>query len=369
MQNYDIVAQIPNKIPLKISMDSGKVRIPLSEVELIGDNLGKIHTVVNKETGESFDDFKKNSEKYNYKGVSVHWRLEDQYDKGIVKEYLVILINSKIFRGLKYFEGITNDNSKLLYDSIIELGIAKFSYASFLKAQCTDIDFKRDDYCKLFGDVILQIKNISKPSALSNRGYNILDTRKKGILINQGIEFGKRKTASIGYPYLKFYHKFIELVYNSSEFYREYIEPLNLDIENLVRTEFTIKNKAHFLKYKIVDTSLENILNLDQSALESIMKDILRIHLDQRIKVIIPKLKLNIMDSFLLNAISAHIKNGLSFEQMCDNWIIPQTSVPRQEVRRFKIRLAKIYKAEIEGSLEDKKTIEIDSFFKTLGLS
>ena len=369
MQSYDLAQQIQNKIPSIFSMDSGKVRIPLSEVELIGDNLGKIHTIVNIETGESFDDFKKNSEKYNYKGVSVHWRLEDQYDKGIVKEYLVILINSKILRE-RYFEGITNDNSKLLYDSIIELGIAKFSYASFLKAQCTDVDFKRDDYCKLFGDVIKQIQKISKPSPLSNRGYNPLDTRKKGVLINQGIEFGKRKTASIGYPYLKFYHKFIELVYNSSEFYREYIEPLNLDIENLVRTEFTIKNKAHFLKYKITDTSLENILNLDQSTLEIIMKDILRIHLDQRVKVIIPKKeKLNIMDTFLLNAISEHIKNGLSYEQMCDNWIIPKTKDPRQEIIRTKKRLAKIYKAEIEGSLEDKKSIEIDSFFKVLGWS
>ena len=140
MQKYVLSSQISNIWLKIISIDSLKIRIPLSEVELIGDNLGKIHTVVNIETGESFDEFKRNSEKYNYKGVSVHWRLEDQYDKGIVISYLVILVNSKIFRDLRYFYGITKDNSKSVYDNIIELGIAKFTYDSFLKAQCTDVD-------------------------------------------------------------------------------------------------------------------------------------------------------------------------------------------------------------------------------------
>lgn len=369
MQSYDLAQQIPNKIPSIFSMDSGKVRIPLSEVELIGDNLGKIHTIVNIETGESFDDFKKNSEKYNYKGVSVYWRLEDQYDKGIVIPYLVILLNSKILRDLRYFDGITKDNSKSVYDNIIELGIAKFTYKSFLKAQCTDVDFKRDDYCKLFGDVILQIKNISKPSALSNRGYNPLDTRKKGILINQGIEFGKRKTASIGYPYLKFYHKFIELVYNSGEFYREYIEPLNLDIDNLVRTEFTIKNKAHFLKYKITDTSLENILNLDQSILESIMKDILVIHLDKRVKVIEVKKKTRMRDNCIIQLMYWSIKSGMSYEQIRNSISVSNVKDKSQAKRKFYDYLDNLYKDHIEGSPEDKQSIEVDSFFNALGWS
>lgn len=370
MQNYDIVAQIPNKISSKISMDSGKVRILLSEVEIIDPNLGQYHVNVNLETGDydTEDKFKKNSMLRKNKGISTRFCLETQNDKGINKEYLVILLNSKILRE-RYFEGITKDNSKLVYDNIIELGIVKFTYRSFMKGLCTDIDFKNDIYCKSFGDVIQQIKKISKPSSLSNRGYNSLNKRKQGILVNQGIEFGIRKKASSAYPFLKFYHKFIELINKSSEFYNEYIEPLKLDIENLVRVEFTIKNAAHFKKYKIENTSLESILNLEQSTLEDIKKDILRIHLDQRVKVIIPKLKLNIMDTFLLNAISEHIKNGLSFEQMCDNWIITKTSKPHQEIKRTKERLAKIYKAEIEGSLEDRKSIELDSFFKDLGWS
>lgn len=368
MQNYDIVAQIPNKIPSKITNDSLKVRIPLRDVELIGDNIGKIHTIVNKETGESFEDFKKNSEKYNYKGVSVHWRLETQQDKGVNKEYLVILVNSKILRE-RYFDGITKDNSKLVYDNIIELGIAKFTYESFLKAQCTDVDFKKDIYCKSFGDVIEQIQKISKSSPLSNRGYNSLNKRKKGILINQGIEFGKRKTASIGYPYLKFYHKFIELVYNSGEFYREYIESLNLDIDNLVRIEFTIKNKAHFLKYKITDTSLENILNLDQSTLENIMNDILVIHLDKRVKVIEVKTKTTMRDNYVIQSLYWSIKNGMSYDQIKNSISVDSIKDTSQAKRRFYAYLDKLYKNHIEGSPEDKKSIELDSFFNALGWS
>ena len=60
MQKYVLSSQISNIWLKIISIDSLKIRIPLSEVELIGDNLGKIHTVVNVETGESFDEFKRN---------------------------------------------------------------------------------------------------------------------------------------------------------------------------------------------------------------------------------------------------------------------------------------------------------------------
>lgn len=364
MQKYVLSSQISNIWLKIISIDSLKIRIPLSEVELIGDNLGKIHTVVNVETGESFDEFKRNSEKYNYKGVSVHWRLEDQYDKGIVIPYLVILVNSKIFRDLRYFHGITKDNSKSVYDNIIELGIAKFTYDSFLKAQCTDVDFKKDFYCKIFKEVISHLQNISKSYKLSRKGINPF--KGKG---NKGVEYGSRKTATPAYPYLKFYHKFLELVTNSTEFYNEYIKPLKWDIDNLVRVEFTIKNKKHFAKYKIENTSLENILNLEQSTLEDIMKDVLSVHLDQRVNVVLPKAKLNTMDILLLNFVTFCLKNGMSYNQICENYIVGTSKDPNKDKLRIRNKLDEIYKTEIKGSLEDNKSIEVDSFFNALGWS
>lgn len=363
VQKYVLSSQISNNWLKKITIDSLKLRIPLSEVELIGDNIGKIHTTVNKETGESFEDFKKHSEKYNYKGVSVHWRLEDQYDKGIVIPYLVILVSSKILRQ-RYFEGFTKDNLRLVYDNIIELGISKFSYQSFLKAQCTDVDFKKDFFCKIFSEVIRHLKNISKSYQLSRKGINPF--KGQG---NKGVEYGSRKTATPAYPYLKFYHKFLELVSHSTEFYNEYIKPLKLDIENLIRVEFTIKNKKHFSKYKIEDTSLENILNLDQSTLEDIMKDVLSVHLDQRVNVVLPKAKLNTMDILLLNFVTFCIKNGMSYNQICDNYIVGTSKDPNKDKLRIRTKLDAIYKTEVQGSLEDKRSIEVDSFFNALGWS
>lgn len=367
MQNYDIVAQIPNKIPSKISLDSLKVKIPINEVTIIDPNLGEFHTEINVNTWD-YDEskrFKKDSILYPYNGISVrviiqkHWC----FIRGKHIEYLIILVNAKILQE-RYFEGITKENIKLVYDRLINVQFAKFTYDSFMQSICTDIDFKKDLYCNSFISVIDQLEKKSKKYSSLNKGVKSFRKPK-----NQGIHFGNRETATAAYPFLKFYQKHIELINKCTVFYSEYIEPLKLDIENLVRVEFTIKNKEHFVKYKIQNTSLESILNIEQSTLESIMNDILRIHLDQRVKVIIPKLKLNIMDTFLLNAISEHIKNGLSFEQMCDNWIITKTSKPHQEIKRIKERLAKIYKAEIEGSLEDKTSIEVDSFFKDLGWS
>lgn len=362
-QSYDLVQQIQKKIPSKITIDSLKVRIPLSEVEIIGENLGKIHAKVNIETGESFDEFKKNSEYYNYKGVSMHWRLEDQYDKGIVKSYLVLLINSKLLRQ-RYFEGIHRDNSKLLYDNVIQLGIVKFSYESFLKAQCTDVDFKEDFYCKIFNDVILKIKNISKLYVESKKGINLF--KGKG---NKGLEYGSRKTATPSYPYLKFYHKFIELVTNSTDFYNEYIKPLKLDIENLVRVEFTIKNKKHFSKYKIENTSFESILNLDQSTLEIIKNDILAVHLDKRVKIIEVKTKTTMKDNCTIQLMYWSIKSGMSYEQIRNSISVSNVKDKSQAKRKFYEYLDKLYKDHIEGLPEDKQSIEVDNFFNALGWS
>lgn len=367
MQSYDLAQQIPNKIPSKIALDSFKIAIPINEVTIIDPNLGEYHAEINVETWD-YDEstrFKKDSILYKYNGISVRASKVLRWcfirEKNI--EYLVILVNAKILQE-RYFEGITKENIKLVYDRLINVQFAKFTYDSFVEGIGSDYDFKEDLYCNSFIPVIDQIGKKAKKYSSLNKG--VQSYRKKD---NQGIQFGNRGSASVGYPFLKFYHKFIELNNKSSIFYNEYIEPQKLDIENLVRVEFTIKNKEHFVKYKIQNTSLESILNLDQSTLQDIKKDILRIHLDERVNVIIPKLKLNIMDSFLLNAISEHIKNGLSFEQMCDNWIITKTSKPYQEIKRTKDRLAKIYQAEIEGSLEDKKSIEMDSFFKDLGWS
>lgn len=367
MQNYDIVAQIPNKISSKISLDSLKVKIPINEVTIIDPDLGEYHVKVNLKTGvyDESKRFKEDSILYKYNGISVrvskgmHWC----FIRNKNVEYLVILVNAKILQE-RYFEGITKENIKLVYDRLINVQFAKFTYDSFIQGIGTDIDYKKDLYCNSFISVIDQTEKKAKKYSSLKQGVNCF--RKPN---NQGVHFGNRETAKAAYPFLKFYQKYIELINKSSEFYNEYIEPLKLDIENLVRVEFTIKNKEHFVKYKIQNTSLESILNIEQSTLEFIMNDILRIHLDQRVKVIIPKLKLNIMDTFLLNAISEHIKNGLSFEQMCDNWIITKTNKPHQEIKRIKERLAKIYKAEIEGSLEDKTSIEVDSFFKDLGWS
>lgn len=353
-------------IPIgEIEIDSLKVRIPLSKVHILDEELGATIVPVNQRTGDVYDDqmYKKNSYKIHYKGISVYFGLENQIDyKGEVIEYLVIMFNSKLLHD-RYFEGITETNIGFLYDRLISFGIVSFDYDTFLSSECTDVDFKRDDVQNEFRDAVTFMETNAKSYKQKDKGCNPFKSKDK-----LGIEFGSRKTASHIYPFLKMYAKGVELINNSLDFWSEFLSDQGLDIADLVRTEITIKNKKHFMRLGIRDTRLETLLRLKQEQKKEFFVDAFKIHLEPRTTLgRILSDELTPKDKIIVSLLSQTMAFGRSFDDTKEI-ILSCMSSPVQKSRSKK-ELEQLYEENLRGSKEDTKTRRMSKWFSDLGWS
>lgn len=361
VQNYAMPG-----IPIgKIEIDSLKVRIPLSKVHILNEELGATLVPVNQQTGDVYNDqtYKKNSYKISYKGISIYFGLENQIDgKRDVVEYLVILFSSKLLSE-RYFEGITETNIGLLYDRLISFGVVSFDYDIFISSECTDVDFKRDDIQNEFRDAVTFLETSAKSYKQKDKGCNPFKSKDK-----LGIEFGSRNKANERYPFLKMYAKAVELINNSLDFWSEFLSDQGLDIADLVRTEITIKNKKHFMRLGIRDTRLETLLKLSQEQKKEFFVDAFKIHLEPRTTLgrvlsddLTPK------DKIIISLLSQTMAFGRSFDD-AKEIILSCMSSPVQRSRSKK-ELEQLYEENLKGSKEDTKTKRMSKWFSDLGWS
>lgn len=345
----------------KIALDSMNFRIPIKEVKLIDESLFGTRYIVNPEDGMVEDEFKKNREAIRLDGgITVSMALQKQINSDQrVKEYLVVLINAKLLKEL-YFDGITLDNIERVYQEIMRLKKVSFSYASFLQAECTDVDFKMDSHDDDFAQIMKEMSVHAKPSKEVNRGISIFDKKD-----NRGIEFGKRNNATSSYPYLKLYDKELELINKSGSFYSKHLQSHKEHINNLIRTEFTIKNKKHFKKYEIEDTSLVSVLSIGQPKLKAILKSVIKVHLEKRIPPIKTISEMNPNDRILYNAMYVMMEqNNMNYNLIRETLV---QGFSKQERYRKRERMDFIYDNFLKGTDADTKAERLNAWFEAIG--
>ena len=122
------------------SIDSLKIRIPLFSLDSYDLDITRdIQQFANYEFDVIDREFKTNRKTYefdNYKLTANIFRVN-----GI--DCLILLVNSKQV-GYKYFDGITNDTIKIIYNLCIHNQVMKCSYEIFRQSAVTDIDIKKD---------------------------------------------------------------------------------------------------------------------------------------------------------------------------------------------------------------------------------
>jgi len=281
---------------LSFSIDSLKLRIPIQKVEIIEPTLKGtwIKARISVDTGEIIEDpekFKNQSFGVENKGIKTKYLCQKISNGRTVEDYLCILFNSKLLKS-RYLEGITSENIGIVYDEMMKQNIVKVSFEDFINGICTDIDFKADYELKekeSFDDLLTNLDKLTTKTADREKGNRIF--RQKG---NYGIEWSKRQFSSNSNPYVKVYHKSIELLYNSSIFYQEYIKEMN---QNLVRVEWTLKGKKHAegfyyhrecekrLVVAFNDMRLMNLLSLPDYHKYQMSIQIMSKHLDGIIKM------------------------------------------------------------------------------------
>ena len=274
------------------------------------------------------------------------------------EQRFVIQVNSKMLRD-RYFEGMTLDNIRLIYDYIIQHKIIDFSYEDFLEGFVYDADLCMDAEAKpeVFGKMLSRLNRSINP----NKWRKVNSFNKSST--NMGIEFGKRDSASITNPFCKFYHKGLELVNKVSpdkktigEFNREY---LGDDMYNVVRLEATFKNRDMFKEYGIPVKSLNDLLSLETDVLKGIITTIVKKnYMDKRAKSSFTEDNVSPKDDLILNLMEYIIDCGETeeyFLSLADMFSGDYTQKSRYR-KMIKKLLSNIqFKAKLEQNMVDAK--------------
>ena len=294
-----------------------------------------------------------------FKGYSTRWQIRDiTIERGRSKKFLTVLMSSKILEE-RYFEGLSIKNHKNVYQKLISMKVAFFDYDSFINSECTDVDFKKDIKTTMFRDSIPMLVSSARESHLSGKG--IRPFKKKE---NLGVQWSDRKGATLENPYLKIYHKTIELDNNSIEFKNEYLFDFN--ISNIVRVEFTMKNNKHLKKYGIQSQKFIDLLKLSQEKKTSILSKIVNIHLMPRfIKPDVPLKQLTPSDIMLYNSLyllsnKMYLNKYRAVESLLTN-IKDKTAKSRA-----KKKLEHIYDTYVQMQDKSKKKEKMISLFDAI---
>ena len=107
----------------RIAVDSLKVRMPLRDAEVLDEAIFGKRYVIEASSGNIEREFDANKTSHKENGITVSFGIEKQVtDAQKVRDYLVILFNSKALKE-NYFDGITSDNLRKVYDYIISLNL------------------------------------------------------------------------------------------------------------------------------------------------------------------------------------------------------------------------------------------------------
>lgn len=344
-----------------ISIDSFKLRIPLEKANIINQSLQGKWLKIHEYTGEIdlFDKSAKNCLTKKYDGITTRYAIEDQVGaKGKVITYLTMLINSKLLMS-EYFEGIHEGNIRKVYDEIMKHEIVSIKYDDFINySYVTDVDIKKDIITKNIVKYIPVLKDLTRPTKAKGKGC--LDFVSE---TNVGIEWSDRRNRSTGTsPYIKIYHKGLELKHKSNIFANAYLS--KQEYEYKVRLETTIKNAKHFSKYGVKNT-LKDVLAMSQDTMAEVFTNAIQCHLEPRVRII-DNSKLKLMDRKELQYIVLLIEKGMCYDSIV-NYMV-QITTNRTERKRIRDKIITLYTTHIKGTNMDKKPSDQESFFSWLGI-
>lgn len=346
----------------KISIDSLKIRIPIEKVKILDETIRGNQILINELSGEILKEFKTKSKRIDHVTHSTYFGIEVQMTSTQqTKEFLVILLNAKILKE-QYFDGLTVLNIRPVYDELQSYKIAQFSFKDFLNSECTDVDFKRDLYgvtSSMASKFTKELEQFTKPSPKRKYGCNRINEQH-----NKGIEWSKRETATPSNPFLKFYHKGLEMVNNSKNFYNAYLR--QHDVSQVLRQETSVKNKKHFRSLGIENTTLLNLLCLSDTTLEHIFSRSIYYHLEKRTRTMSEQKELKTMEQFMLNSLQMIMDKDVSYKIARHN--LTSNIAARTTRTSYQKTLDKLYEKYIRGNDIDKTTKDIDLLFELIGM-
>jgi len=277
--------------------------------------------LIDSDTGECINDFKKNSLEIKYKNHKIHIaNITKNLKQGII-EKVQIYFASKV--SANYFYGTKKQDVIEILEFIklkkwLDFDDVEHVYKMiFVK----DLDIKVDmDFSKMSKQDILDYNDslYSRFNGNSNDCHNF-KSKEQGI----GIQTYERAKASLSKPFSKFYHKSGEIK-RDMKFYFSLSDDVRNDIDNkfIYRYEFTLKDNTYFKKYGI-SNRLEDVFNVDQITWKKIGRDFLDINFEIKIKPPKDLSKIKPIEKTMLLQMSLLIKKGSSIYDIRRTYVRP----------------------------------------------
>lgn len=194
------------------------------------------------------------------------------------EERYCIYVSAKML-GSDYFEGLNRNNIRKVYDYIQSFNALIFSFEDFLEGKVYDVDMCYDvnatpviwnDLCKkVAGQVKFEYQRYLPKQKWENNTKNV------------GTQLSERNGGTVQKPFIKLYHKGLELTNKSYEFNNNFIQKNNLPIG---RIEYNFRGKKWFEYYDYVVETVRDLLGLGLDAMKRmILGSIYRFYIEQRI--------------------------------------------------------------------------------------
>jgi hypothetical protein len=259
--------------PSDFEIDSFRLKIPYDSCNVLSTELEQLYLTINSNTSEIISERLNNRINVGTDYMKLWIQVQSQNarveskDKGrkaiAPKKYIVVTVHSKLL-GSRYLDRITMENVIHVYNAIMNYNVFYCDYHTFLHSDVLDIDFCRNVQISNWNECKSYILEHLKPTKQLNKGCYEFKSKD-----NVGLQFGTRDKSSYTAPYIKIYHKYLELTTKSILFTEKYLNDA-IDIPNdLFRVEYTLRDKKHYKGYKI-GSKLIDMLSLSSEKKEHI---------------------------------------------------------------------------------------------------
>lgn len=289
--------------------------------------------------------------------------------------YVVLTVSTKLLKS-KYFEGISKYNIGLLHQEFMRFKIFECSLETFLSGMVSDIDICTNRYTpspSIFSDIIDRL-------VLQANKHNKY-IRKFGDNINLGVSFNKRNDAKPSLPFIKLYHKELELRNHSKEFFETFLKKdFNTSLNGLTRTEVTIRNYKHkqrLKKFGVIDDfrTLGELLEIPRAQLYNVITFSIGAYVNvKKLRTKAPKLPP--MEHLIYELMANNVQEGRDFQQIiaiADTFIGSSKGATEVAKTRMRQKITELYDLMTFKDEKLKLTAErsevVNDYLRALGIN
>lgn len=261
-------------------IDSLRIEIPISDVEVIDKTLIEKLYLINSDA-QVIKEKKGEAWVKDIDGINYKFWAKGFYNVStkVHDNFLVLLANAKMLHE-RYFEGLNQNNIDFLLDNLNKHKVVNISKEALLKATVSDVDFCFD--FNATPNELKEVVDVYQKTVIVGRKDIV--NGKKDTDKHVALYLNSRNNQYPTKPYLKFYHKTLELKSKSEEFASKYLG--TVDFDNVARCEVNLRNYKYFERFGLAkQRTVEQIFSLRKKVIQEVFIEVYKRWFEKRVVV------------------------------------------------------------------------------------